>query len=82
MATLLHGIGLRECRRLRVHDVDFGMAQIVVRDGKGVKDRVTALPAVLNAALAQPQPGRHESRTASSARDQPDPAGRAKASVD
>lgn len=46
MASLLHGAGLRlrECLKLRVKDVDFGYRQIVVRDGKGVKDRVTMLP--------------------------------------
>src|SRR5499433_1733211 len=46
MATLLYGAGLRlmECLRLRVKDVDFTYNQIVVRDGKGHKDRVTMLP--------------------------------------
>lgn len=46
MAGLLYGSGLRlmECVRLRVKDVDFGYAQIVVRDGKGAKDRLTMLP--------------------------------------
>lgn len=46
MAGLLYGAGLRlmECVRLRVKDVDFGMNQLVVRDGKGRKDRVTMLP--------------------------------------
>ena len=46
MASLLYGAGLRlrECLRLRVKDVDFGYRQIVVRDGKGAKDRVTMLP--------------------------------------
>ncbi len=46
MAGLLYGSGLRlmECVRLRVKDVDFGYARIVVRDGKGGKDRVTMLP--------------------------------------
>jgi len=46
MAGLLYGSGLRlmECVRLRVKDVDFGYAQIVVRDGKGAKDRITMLP--------------------------------------
>jgi len=55
MATLLYGSGLRllECCRLRVQDVDFGMNQIIVRDGKGAKDRVTVLPAVVKGALAQ-----------------------------
>jgi site-specific recombinase XerD len=43
---LLYGSGLRlmECMRLRVKDVDFAHQQIVVRDGKGQKDRVTMLP--------------------------------------
>ena len=46
MAKLLYGSGLRlmECIRLRVKDVDFGMNQIMVRDGKGKIDRVTVLP--------------------------------------
>jgi integron integrase len=46
MANLLYGSGLRlmECIRLRVKDVDFGYGQLVVRDGKGNKDRVTMLP--------------------------------------
>ncbi|MCK4378828.1 MAG: integron integrase, partial [Deltaproteobacteria bacterium] len=45
-AGLLYGGGLRlmECLRLRVKDVDFGQGQIMVRDGKGQKDRVTVLP--------------------------------------
>ena len=47
MAYLIYGTGLRllECCRLRVQDVDFGANQIVVRAGKGNKDRVTMLPA-------------------------------------
>src|SRR5438874_10019351 len=46
MAGLLYGAGLRreECCRLRVHDVDMGRQQIVVRHGKGGKDRVVMLP--------------------------------------
>ncbi len=46
MASLMYGAGLRlmECLRLRVHDVDLAVGQIVVRDGKGFKDRVTMLP--------------------------------------
>jgi integron integrase len=46
MGSLLYGAGLRlrECLKLRVKDVDFGYRQIVVRDGKGAKDRVTMLP--------------------------------------
>ena len=53
MATLLYGAGLRlmECIRLRVKDVDFAYNQIVVRDGKGQKDRVTMLPQHVKAAL-------------------------------
>jgi integron integrase len=46
MIKLMYGSGLRvtECVRLRVKDVDFEMNQLVVRDGKGMKDRVTVLP--------------------------------------
>lgn len=46
MAALMYGSGLRlmECLRLRVQDVDFGRNEIIVRDGKGGKDRVTVLP--------------------------------------
>jgi integron integrase len=46
MAGLLYGAGLRqiECLTLRVKDVDFAYRQILVRDGKGSKDRVTMLP--------------------------------------
>jgi integron integrase len=53
MATLLYGAGLRllECLRLRVKDVDFTYNQIVVRDGKGRKDRVTMLPQQVKAPL-------------------------------
>lgn len=46
MAGLLYGSGLRllECVRLRIKDIDFGYGQILVRDAKGEKDRVTVLP--------------------------------------
>lgn len=46
MAGLMYGTGMRlmECVRLRVMDADFGHQQIVVRDGKGKKDRVVPLP--------------------------------------
>ncbi|HWZ93499.1 MAG TPA: integron integrase [Polyangiaceae bacterium] len=49
MASLLYGSGLRllECARLRVKDLDFERKQIVVRQGKGRKDRVTLLPTPL-----------------------------------
>jgi integron integrase len=49
MASLLYGAGLRlrECLKLRVKDLDFEYRQIVVRDGKGGKDRVTMLPATV-----------------------------------
>ena len=49
MASLLYGTGMRlmECVRLRVKDVDFGYDQILVRDGKGMKDRVVPLPRAL-----------------------------------
>lgn len=46
MGQLLYGSGLRlmECVRLRVKDVDFSLNQVIVRDGKGQKDRVSLLP--------------------------------------
>ena len=46
IASLLYGTGMRimECLRLRVKDVDFERGEILVRDGKGFKDRVTMLP--------------------------------------
>lgn len=49
MASLLYGAGLRlsECIELRVKDIDLGREQILVRAGKGQKDRVTLLPAEL-----------------------------------
>ena len=49
MASLLYGSGLRlmECVRLRVQDVDLLRREIVVRHGKGGKDRRTMLPAML-----------------------------------
>ena len=49
MASLLYGAGLRlmECVRLRIKDIDFDYRQIMVRDGKGEKDRRTILPAPL-----------------------------------
>jgi len=46
MFAIMYGAGLRhqECRRLRVKDICFDDGQIVVRSGKGDKDRVTVLP--------------------------------------
>jgi integron integrase len=49
MARLLYGTGMRlmECCRLRVKDIDFRQREILIRDGKGAKDRVTMLPETL-----------------------------------
>lgn len=46
MAKIMYGAGLRinECLRLRVMDIDFEMSMIIVRNGKGGKDRRTLLP--------------------------------------
>ena len=55
MAKLLYGSGLRlmECVRLRVRDVDFAQHHIIVRDGKGMKDRVTMLPDSVSSQLQE-----------------------------
>ena len=55
IASLLYGSGMRlmECLRLRVKDIDLGYNQIVVRDGKGEKDRITLLPASVKQSLAR-----------------------------
>lgn len=55
MATLLYGTGMRlmECVRLRVKDLDFAQNQIIVREGKGFKDRVTILPESLKEPLKE-----------------------------
>lgn len=49
LASLLYGTGMRlmEGLRLRVKDIDFDQQEVLVRDGKGAKDRVTPLPATL-----------------------------------
>lgn len=53
IGCLLYGTGVRimECLRLRVKDLDFGRGEILIRDGKGFKDRVTMLPAIAVAPL-------------------------------
>ena len=53
MASLMYGSGLRlmECLRLRIQDIDFGRNEILVRDGKGAKDRITMLPKSLKGPL-------------------------------
>ena len=53
IAGLLYGAGLRlmEAVRLRVKDVEFARGEIIVRDGKGGKDRVTMLPEAVAAPL-------------------------------
>lgn len=53
MGSLLYGTGMRlmECVRLRVKDVDFERDEILVRQGKGAKDRRTMLPRVLREPL-------------------------------
>jgi integron integrase len=52
MASLMYGAGLRvmECLRLRAQDIDFGYRQMLVRNGKGGKDRIVPLPDSLRAA--------------------------------
>lgn len=53
IARILYGSGLRlnECLSLRVKDIDFGMNQILVMQGKGNKQRFTVLPASIKAEL-------------------------------
>ena len=53
LARLLYGTGLRisEALQLRVKDIDFRMRAVIVREGKGGKDRVVMLPASLEGAL-------------------------------
>jgi len=55
MASMLYGSGLRlmECLRLRIKDIDFSAKHIIVRDGKGSKDRVTILPETIIPELSQ-----------------------------
>ena len=55
VAALLYGTGARllEALRLRVKDVEFERREILIRDGKGAKDRVTVLPENLVLPLQQ-----------------------------
>jgi integron integrase len=52
-ASLMYGTGLRlaECLALRVQDIDFSRNEILIRNGKGGKDRVTMLPETLKDSL-------------------------------
>ena len=62
MTELLYGCGLRlsECCTLRVRDVDFDRAQIIVRQGKGDKDRVVMLPRAIDPELRRWVDAAHE----------------------
>ncbi len=55
MASLMYGEVLRlmECLRLRVQDIDFSRNEILARDGKGARDRITMLPESLKAPLQE-----------------------------
>lgn len=54
-ARIMYGTGLRlmECLTLRVQDIDFDRSEILVRAGKGDKDRVTMLPQILKGPLRE-----------------------------
>jgi integron integrase len=67
MARLMYGTGMRigECVALRVKDVDFERREIVVRQGKGGKDRMTMLPA----SLVEPLKGQLSASRAAFERD-------------
>ena len=54
-AALMYGTGMRlmECLTLRVQDIDFEQSQVLVRNGKGAKDRVTMLPETLKGKLRE-----------------------------
>lgn len=53
VVSLLYGSGLRvsEALRLRVHDLDFDYRQLEIRNGKGLKDRITVMPDILIGSL-------------------------------
>lgn len=55
MLRLMYGTGMRlmECVRLRIKDVDFDRGEIIIRDGKGGKDRMTMLPRSLAQSLRE-----------------------------
>lgn len=55
IAILMYGTGMRlmECLRLRVKDIDFGSGEILIREGKGDKDRRTMLPEMVKAQLRE-----------------------------
>ena len=55
MLRLIYGTGmrLRECFSLRIQDLDFARAEIMIRQGKGAKDRITMLPQILRLPLEQ-----------------------------
>lgn len=55
MAKLLYGTGMRlsELLQLRIKDIDFELQEIVIRQGKGDKDRVTILPKSIQTELKQ-----------------------------
>jgi integrase len=74
MASLIYGGGLRvsECCELRIKDIDIGQGLVIVRAGKGAKDRTTLLPescrAELDAQLGRCQALHDTDRTAARAR--------------
>ncbi len=55
VASLMYGSGLRlmECLTLRVQDLDFARSEVLLRHGKGAKDRVTVLPETLKGPLQE-----------------------------
>lgn len=55
IGTLMYGTGMRlmECLRLRVKDVDFASGEIIIREGKGDKDRRTMLPEKVKSSLKE-----------------------------
>jgi integron integrase len=73
LARLLYGTGMRllEGLRLRVKDIDFDRRAIVVREGKGAKDRVVMLPAALDRPLRDHLSGIHALWASDRAQDLP-----------